>query len=435
VPGSLVGRRETAATAPSTPKAAARLRPASHSMNGVPVNFLRSERWSAVLLLVAAVLGLVLANLSFGPALIELNTAHIDIPWLGLDLSIAHWISDALLAVFFFIVAVELKRELVIGELNSPSKAMLPAVAAVGGVLVPALIFIAFTAGTDTVDGWPIPTATDIAFALGVLAVFGRFIPTRVRVFLLALAVLDDLIAILIIAFFFTNDANLAFIGFGAITITLFGAFSRMLKPRSAWILARKPQWPIVLVMWVLAALSWYFIYQSGVHATIAGVALGFVMARRPGGRAVHGLEPFSNGVILPLFALSAAMVPVPQVSPSELDPAFWGILVGLPVGKVIGIVLIGGLGVLFVRRRTGASLTVGDLLMVGALGGIGFTVSLLMNELAFSDHPEVADEGTLAVLLGSGIAIVCSAIAVTIRSRQYRRKGALSGPGGPFSR
>ncbi|MGI9822373.1 Na+/H+ antiporter NhaA [Agromyces sp. Marseille-Q5079] len=399
------------------------------------MNFLRSERWSAVLLLVAAVLGLVLANVSFGPELVEMKNAHLDIPWLGLDLSLGHWASDGALAVFFFIVAVELKRELVIGELNSVSKAMLPAIAAIGGVVVPALIYIAFTAGGDTVDGWPIPTATDIAFALGVLAVFGKFIPTRVRVFLLALAVLDDLIAILIIAFFFTTDANLAFIGFGAIAIALFGAFSRLLKPRSAWILSRRPQWPIALVLWVLAALAWYFIYQSGVHATIAGVALGFVMARRPGGRSVHALEPFSNGVILPLFALSAAMVPVPQVTPSELDPAFWGILVGLPVGKIIGITLIGGLGALIVRRRTGAPITIGDLAMVGTLGGIGFTVSLLMNELAFAGDVDVANEGVLAVLLGSGVAIVLSGIAVTARSRQYRRQGAASGPGGPFSR
>ena len=399
------------------------------------MNILRSERWAAVLLLIAAVLGLLLANLPFGATLIDLLDAHLDIPWLGLDLSTGHWISDGLLAVFFFIVAVELKRELVIGELNSLSKALLPAIAALGGVVVPALIYVAFTAGTDTVNGWPIPTATDIAFALGVLAVFGRFIPTRVRVFLLALAVLDDLIAILIIAFFFTADASMAYIGLGAITIALFGAVSRMLKPRSAWILSRRPQWPIMAALWVLAALSWYFIYQSGVHATIAGVALGFVMARRPGGRAVHGLEPISNGVILPLFALTAAMVAIPQVAVSDLSPAFWGILVGLPVGKIIGIMLAGGLGMLVARRRTGAALTIGDLAMVGALGGIGFTVSLLMNELAFARNHEVADEGTLAVLLGSGIAIVFAGIAVTIRSRQYRAKGAFGGPGGPFSR
>ncbi|MFD6054685.1 Na+/H+ antiporter NhaA [Agromyces sp. NPDC060279] len=399
------------------------------------MNLLRSERWAAVLLLVAAALGLLLANTSAGPGLLALKSEHLELPWLGLDLSIGHWISDGLLAIFFFIVAVELKRELVIGELNSLSKALLPAIAAVGGVVVPALIYLAFTAGSPTADGWPIPTATDIAFALGVLAVFGTWLPTRVRVFLLALAVLDDLIAILIIAFFFTSDADLASLGFAGIAIALFGAVSRMMKPRSAWILARRPQWPVVGVLILLGVLAWYFVYQSGVHATIAGVALGLVMARRPGGRAVHTLEPWSNGVVLPLFALSAAMVAVPQLSPSQLDPAFWGILVGLPVGKIVGILIGGGIGALVARRRDSTPLTWGDLLVVGALGGIGFTVSLLMNELAFAGLPEVADEGTLAVLLGSGIAIVVSAVAVSLRSAQYRRRGARAGVGGAFSR
>ncbi|HEY1105850.1 MAG TPA: Na+/H+ antiporter NhaA, partial [Agromyces sp.] len=190
------------------------------------MNLLRSERWAAGLLLAAAALGLVIANTAIGPSLLAAQSAHLELPWLGLDLSVGHWISDGLLAIFFFIVAVELKRELVIGELNSLSKALLPAIAAVGGVIVPALVYVAFTAGTATVDGWPIPTATDIAFALGVLAVFGRWIPTRVRVFLLALAVLDDLIAILIIAFFFTTDADLSYLGYAGISIALFGAVS-----------------------------------------------------------------------------------------------------------------------------------------------------------------------------------------------------------------
>jgi NhaA family Na+:H+ antiporter len=398
------------------------------------MNFLRSERSSAALLLIAAVLGLAVANLPFGPALIELKNAHIDLPWLGLDLSAGHWISDGLLAVFFFIVAVELRRELVIGELNSPSKAMLPAIAAVGGVIVPAAIFLAFTAGGDTAAGWPIPTATDIAFALGVLAVFGRWIPTRVRVFLLALAVLDDLIAILIIAFFFTDDADLAALGFAAIAIALFGAVSRVMRPRSTWILSRKPHWPIIVVLVVLWIAAWYFVYESGVHATIAGVALGLVMSRRPAGRAVHALEPWSNGVILPLFAFSAAMVAVPQVAPADLDPAFWGILVGLPAGKVVGITLAGVLGGRVVRRSSGTRLTLADLAVVGALGGIGFTVSLLMNELAFAALPAVGDQGVLAVLLGSGAAIALSAVVVTMRSRWYRARGATAGVGGAFA-
>jgi NhaA family Na+:H+ antiporter len=414
------------------------------------LHLLRSERVAAALLLCAAALGLLLANLPFGPALVDLKHAHLDVPWLGLELSAGHWVSDGLLAVFFFIVAIELKRELVVGELNSPSKAMLPAIAAVGGVVVPALVFLVFNAGRETAAGWPIPTATDIAFALGVLAVFGRFLPTRVRVFLLALAVLDDLIAILIIAFFFTADANLGFIGLAAVAVTAFGAVSRLLRPRSPYVLARRALWPVVTVLIVLGLLAWWFVLQSGVHATIAGVALGFAMSRRPGGRAAHALEPWSNGVILPLFAFTAALVPVPQVQPSELDPAFWGILVGLPVGKIIGITIAGLLGALVVRARAGVGpggtggaarapaqrpLTFADLLVVGALGGIGFTVSLLMNELAFAGLPEIANEGTVAVLLGSGIAIVVSAVAVSARSAHYRRVGERAGVGGAFSR
>ena len=398
------------------------------------MSFLRSERVAAALLLAAAVLGLVIANLPFGASVIAVKDAHLEIQFLRVDLSTGHWITDGLLAIFFFIVAVELKRELVIGELNSLAKALLPAIAAVGGVIVPAAIYLAFAAGSETADGWPIPTATDIAFALGVLAVFGRFIPTRVRVFLLALAVLDDLIAILIIAFFFTTDADLAYLGYAGVAIALFGAVSRVMKPRSAWILGRRPQWPIIAVLIVLAVLTWYFVYRSGVHATIAGVALGLVMSRRPAGRAAHAMEPWSNGVILPLFAFTAAMVVVPQVSPAELDPAFWGILVGLPVGKVVGIVAAGLLGALVARRRSGTPLTFADLAVVGALGGIGFTVSLLMNELAFARLPGVRDEGTLAVLLGSGIAIVLSAVVVTARSRHYRHRGERAGQGGPFS-
>ncbi|MEL4317736.1 Na+/H+ antiporter NhaA [Leifsonia sp. YIM 134122] len=382
---------------------------------------LRSERVAAGLLLIAAIAGLVIANTAVGPALLAFMGDHLTIIALDFDISVSHIVSDGLLAVFFFIVAVELRRELVIGELNSLSKAALPAIAAIGGVLVPALVFISFTAGTDVVDGWPIPTATDIAFALGVLAIFGSALPTRVRVFLMALAVLDDLVAILIIAFFFTSDVRFASIGFAAIAITVFGALSRLLRARSPWVLARRAQWPIITVMIVLAALAWYFTYQSGVHATIAGVALGFVISRRPGGRAVHALEPWSNGVILPIFAFSAALVMIPDVSLSELSPAFWGILVALPVGKLIGITVGGLVGGLIFRRQSGA-LKLPDLVAVAALGGIGFTVSLLMNELAFRGNREVADEGVLAVLLGSAVAIAFSAVAVSLRARHYRR-------------
>lgn len=393
------------------------------------MTLIRSERFSAGLLLAAAVVGLVLANTAVGPGMLDALHTQLPIPGTGLDLSVSHWISDGLLAVFFFIVAVELKRELVVGDLNSPGKAALPAIAALGGVIVPAGIFLLFATGSGYEGGWPVPTATDIAFALGVLAVFGRSIPNRVRVFLLALAVLDDLVAILIIAFFFTQDVQLPFLGFAVVAATGFGLLSRLLKPRSAWILARRPQWPIITAMIVLAALAWAFTYLSGVHATIAGVVLGLVIARRPGGRIMHILEPYSNTIVLPLFALAAAAVAIPTVGLSELSPAFWGILVALPVGKFVGITLAGSLAALIATRRDRPALRLADVAVVGALGGIGFTVSLLMNELAFARSHEVTDEGTLAVLLGSGISIVFAAIAVTLRSRHYAAAARGSAP------
>jgi len=388
------------------------------------MTFIRSERYAAVFLLIAGVLGLIVANLSVGPALIEAANVHLQTGLFGLDLSAKHWISDGLLAVFFFLIAIELKRELVIGDLNSFGKAALPALAALGGVVVPAGVYLLLTRGSGLAAGWPVPTATDIAFALGVLAVFGRGIPTRVRVFLLALAVLDDLVAILIIAFFFTSDPQLQYIGFAAITATLFGLTSRLLKPRSPWVLGRRAVWPVIVILTLLGIATWYFTYLSGVHATIAGVILGLVMARVPGGRTHHVLEPYSNAVILPLFAFSAALVAIPQVSLAELSPAFWGILVALPVGKLIGITLAGALGSLISRRPSGskAGLKLADIVMVACLGGIGFTVSLLMGALAFAGNREVVDEATLAVLLGSGVAIVLSAVVVSVRARQYRR-------------
>jgi Na+:H+ antiporter, NhaA family len=375
------------------------------------MSIIRSERTSAGLLLGAAILGLVLANTPVGPALIDLQHTKLGAP--GLNLTVGHWISDGLLAVFFFIVAVELKHELVVGELNSLQKAIHPAIAAIGGVIVPAGIYLLITAGSRYGEGWPIPTATDIAFALGVLAIFGRGLPNRLRIFLLALAVLDDLIAILIIAVFFTSNPNLVDLGLAALTTIAFGLLSRMLKGPM--------KLPIGFLMVLLALLTWWLVFDSGVHPTIAGVALGLVMARAPAGRVTHVLEPWSNGLILPMFAFSAALVPIPQVAPTQLAAPFWAILIALPIGKLVGITLGGWLGSFIGRNGGKPKINLSGLIMISALGGIGFTVSLLMNELAFSSSPEVRDEGTLAVLLGSGISIVVAAILVSARARRYR--------------
>jgi NhaA family Na+:H+ antiporter len=378
------------------------------------MTLIRSERVAAVLLLVAAALGLLAANSPLGAGLMALQDAHLAIPGTPLDLSVGHWISDGLLAVFFFVVAVELKNEFTVGQLNSVSKAVRPAIAALGGVIVPALVYLAFTAGSGYEGGWPIPTATDIAFALGVLAVFGKGIPSRLRIFILALAILDDIVAILIIAVFFTADPNLLMLVFAAVGVAVFGLLSRLLGTRFRMLVA------VALV--VVALVTWSLVYLSGVHATIAGVALGLVMVRKPALHVRHALEPVTNGVILPLFAFSAALVAIPAVAPDQLAAPFWGILVALPVGKLIGITLGGWLSRFVGPRERRPHLTFQGLVTAGALGGVGFTVSLLMNELAFADSPEVADEGTLAVLLGSAVSIVVAAILVSRLAASYKR-------------
>ncbi|MFB2597843.1 Na+/H+ antiporter NhaA [Herbiconiux sp. P17] len=378
------------------------------------MTLIRSERVAAVLLLVAAALGLIAANSPLGAGLMALQDAHLAIPGTPLDLSVGHWISDGLLAVFFFVVAVELKNEFTVGQLNSVSKAVRPAIAALGGVIVPALVYLAFTAGSGYAGGWPIPTATDIAFALGVLAVFGKGIPSRLRIFILALAILDDIVAILIIAVFFTADPNLLMLLFAAVGVAVFGLLSRLLGTRFRMLVA------IALV--IVALVTWSLVYLSGVHATIAGVALGLVMVRKPALHVRHALEPVTNGAILPLFAFSAALVAIPAVAPDQLAAPFWGILVALPVGKLIGITLGGWLSRFVGPRERRPNLTFQGLVTAGALGGVGFTVSLLMNELAFADSPEVADEGTLAVLLGSAISIVVAAVLVSRLAASYKR-------------
>jgi NhaA family Na+:H+ antiporter len=390
------------------------------------MSLFRSERASAGLLLGAAILGLVLANLPTGPGLLAIKNHHLDLPAIGLNLSVGHWISDGLLALFFFVVAVDLKHELIRGELNSVKKAIVPAIAAVGGVIVPAVVYALLTLGSGYGEGWPIPTATDIAFALGVLAVFGTALPGRIRVFLLALAVLDDLIAILIIAVFFTHGSDLTFLGLAVVGVAATFAAGRLLGRRKGLAGALA----VALVV-VLAVVTWYLVYRSGVHATIAAVAVGLVLPLGPARKAVHALEPVTNGIVLPIFAFAAAAVAVPSVGLSQLSPVFWAIVVALPIGKLVGITVAGGLASRAFRdpdpARRSQVLTFGELITVAMLGGIGFTVSLLMNELAFKKSIEIVDEGTLAVLVGSGVSLVVAAVLVSRLKRRQTRARPLS--------
>lgn len=376
----------------------------------------RSERYAAISLAGAAVLGLFLANSVAGSGLTALFDSYFSIPALDIKLSLGHWVTDGLLVIFFFIVAVELRHELTVGELNSVKHALAPGVAAVGGVLVPVLIYLAI-AGGDYARGWPIPAATDIAFALGLIALVGRGLPGRIRIFLLALAVLDDLIAIVIIAVFFSSGLNFIALGMAVTAVYFFrflGCQGRIKNDalRTALLLS-------------VAFLAWYFTLLSGVHATIAGVALGLVLNPRLAAQAAHALQPVTNAVILPLFAFTAALVVIPAVSPSELSSAFWGIAVALPLGKILGIFIAGTLVALLVKsgEEKETMVTGLDLLTVAAVAGIGFTVSLLMNELAFENTPLIQDEGVLGVLIGSAVSIVLGGTLVTLRARYYRKQ------------
>ncbi|MBN9175901.1 MAG: Na+/H+ antiporter NhaA [Microbacterium sp.] len=385
------------------------------------MSLLRSDRFPAVVLLAAAAIGLVVANTGAHDAVDVAMHVHLGIPGL-FDLSIEHWIKDGLLAVFFFVVAVELQFELTSGELNSARKATQPAIAAAGGILVPILVFVLFAAGTDSVSGWPVPTATDIAFALGVLAVFGRGLPPALRIFLLALAILDDIVGIVFIAVLFTTGVNVGMLALAAVGVVVFGILSRQLDTR-----ARRP---IAVALVVVAVLTWAFVYASGVHATIAGVALGLAMAQQPALRARHALEPWVNGLVLPLFAFSAALVAIPAVSPSQLQPAFWGIAVALPLGKLVGISLFGWVALRLGREKGAAPpLPFADLLAAGALGGIGFTVSLLLGELAFAGDALLRDEAILGVLAGSVVALVMASVLVSVRAAHYRRRARSGEP------
>ncbi|TPX04339.1 Na+/H+ antiporter NhaA [Schumannella luteola] len=330
-----------------------------------------------------------------------------------LDLSIGHWIADGLLALFFLVAAIELRHELTHGELDTPRKALAPAVAATGGVIAPALLYLAIVHEPAGNVGWPIPTATDIAFALGVLALLGRGLPRRVRAFLLALAVLDDLIAIAIIAAFFTRDLQPVPL---LVAVPLIAAFG--------WVSARRSLAPAVRVVLLVAigVAVWALVLSSGIHATIAGVALGLVFSPGPAHRTRHTLEPWVNGVVLPLFALSASMVAIPEVREGGLGGVFWGVLIALPVGKLLGITA----GALISRRMMPASeravaLRLPEVLVVATLGGVGFTISLLMAELAFRGETTLVASATLAVLAGSLVAILVGGVTTAVVARRMR--------------
>ncbi|MDI3409199.1 Na+/H+ antiporter NhaA [Streptomyces sp. B-S-A6] len=381
---------------------------------------LRTETVGGVLLLVAAVAALIWANTPLSDSYETVSKFHIGPAALGLDLSIQHWAADGLLAIFFFVAGIELKRELVAGDLRDPKAAILPVVAALCGMAVPALVYVLTNVvGGGSMDGWAVPTATDIAFALAVLAVLGTWLPSALRAFLLTLAVVDDLFAIMIIAVFFTSDLNFAALGGAVAGLVVF------------WLLLRRDVrgWYIYIP---LALVIWGLMYNSGVHATIAGVAMGLMLRcskregeeHSPGEHIEHMVRPLSAGLAVPLFALFSAGVGVSGDALADVftQPETLGVVLGLVVGKAIGI--FGGtwLATRFTRASLSDELSWPDVFAISTLAGIGFTVSLLIGELAFVGDETMTDEVKAAVLTGSLIAAFLAGILLKLRNAKYRK-------------
>lgn len=370
---------------------------------------MRSERSAALILMAAAILGLVLANSPVGGALLQLKTTVVGIEALGLELTVSKWTSDLLLAVFFLVAGLELKYELRIGVLSKFSTAVVPVAGGIGGVLLPAIIYWWINRDTIYLDGWPIPTATDIAFALGILAIFGSGLPKSARIFLLALAIFDDLVAISIIAIFYTDDVQIGWLIVALVIAALHFFAERIAKLPINWIRV------------VTFLLLWYAVYQSGVHATIAGVLLGLIIPAKKSHSLVSKIQPFTNTVALPLFAFFAVAILLPTFdgTPSSV---FTGIAIALPVGKILGITALALLANQLAKRENRLDMAPLDFVAVAALAGVGFTVSLLMSKLAFADNEKALAEATLAVLVGSLISMGIGAALAQYRGRYYKK-------------
>jgi len=380
-------------------------------------DFLDDEVLGGVVLLGAAVVALAWANSPWSESYFDLWGSYLKVSFAGLtiNLDLQHWINDLLMAVFFFVVGAEIKRELVSGELKDPRDASVPVIAALGGVALPAIIFTVVVRGGEAAGGWAIPAATDIAFAVGVLALLGSRVSNGVRVFLLTIAIVDDIVAILIIALFYSEGISVAWLavaGGGILAVLLF-------QRLGIWRI-----WPYV----PLAAVVWLATYESGVHATIAGVALGLLVPIRTFGvrdvhrRLEHVLHPVSAFFVVPLFALANAGIDLGggvfgDAMGSKLT---WAVILGLVVGKTLGI---SGSTLLALRFGPGSlpsGMRSAQVWGVGALGGIGFTVALFITDLAFADEL-LTGQAKIGIFLGS---LVSGAIGALLlyRMRDHGR-------------
>ena len=396
-----------------------------------------SDRISGLIMLAFAFAGLLLANLPFTYHLFEaVAETHVAIPWLGLDMPIGHWAQDGLLTIFFLVVGLDLKQELTTGSLANPRAAAVPMLAAVGGMLVPPLIFLLVMGlfsqfgppypgavldaegGIHTfaqmAHGWAIPTATDIAFSLAVLALFAKGLPGTIRAFLMTLATVDDLLGIIVIAVFFSS-------------LNAWYWFAGLAVCAALWaVLVRRKRVPWLLVI-VVGLAAWFMMYQAGVHPTLAGVLVGLLTPSREmhgehtprAERYAEKLQPFSALLALPVFAFFATGIHFDRISPGMLlSPVFLGLMLALVVGKPLGVMAVSALVTKVVGLRLARGLRLRDLLPMSCATGIGFTVSFLIASLAYK-QPVLSGEARLAVLIGS---LVAAGLSGALLSRQAKR-------------
>jgi len=379
--------------------------------------FFKLEAAGGLVLLVSAIVALIISNSNYSEIYFNNLQKYIFIGFnnFGMKLSLLHWINDALMAIFFFFVTLEIKREFIHGELSSVKQALLPIIAAVGGMLIPALIYIFININNpETLNGWAIPSATDIAFSIGVLSLLGSRVPISLKIFLVALAIIDDLGAIVIIAFFYTGDLSLKYLGLLFLIFIFLLILNRFEVKR-------------FLPYLIFGLLLWFFTHESGIHSTIAGVLLACTIPHRKKEhdfsllvKIEHAISPYVVFLIMPLFAFANAGVSLEGLSFSSLlSNVPLGILLGLFLGKQIGVFLFSYTAIKFGFAQLPNKSNWLSFYSVGILTGIGFTMSLFVGNLAFVENVQYMDDVKIGVLSGSLLSTVVGYFLLLMASKK----------------
>ena len=379
--------------------------------------FFKLEAASGLLLLIAAIVALIISNSNFSELYFNSLKQYIfiGINNFGLRLSLLHWINDALMAIFFFFVTLEIKREFIQGELSNIKQALLPIFAAIGGMLVPALFYIFINFGNiETLNGWAIPSATDIAFSLGILSLLGSRVPISLKIFLTALAIIDDLGAIIIIAFFYSGDLNFIYLSLILVSYFILLTFNKYNVKK-------------ILPYLIIGCFMWYFTHESGIHATIAGVLLATTIPHRKKNKDFsllikieHAISPYVAFLIMPLFAFANAGVSLNGLTFSSLLlPVPLGVLLGLFVGKQVGVMLFSYISIKAKMTQMPTNSSWLSLYGVSILTGIGFTMSLFVGNLAFVENTQYIDGVKIGVLTGSLLSTVFGYFLLLLTSKK----------------